>query len=173
MNDDILRKYAPVALSLLRIVTGLLFLPHGLQKLFGLLGGLLVALSAVFIGLVLLFSFLNEALDPIFQALLYIGPIAVLFAFVILYLGEPRQRSRYKFMAFGVLGASLVLGGFIGVFSYLGGLPSFTGDIPFNIADLASSLLNNYGLLLVVLGLLLAASAYGAVALAKKEVEEQ
>jgi NADH:ubiquinone oxidoreductase subunit 6 (subunit J) len=140
---------------------------------FGFLGGLLLALSAVFMGLVLIFSFLGVTLDPIFQSLFYIGPIAVFFAFVILFLGEPKERSRYRFKAFGVLGASLVFAGFVGVLSYLGSLPTYSGDVAFNIVDLADSLLNDYGLLIVVLGLLLAAAAFGAVALAKKEAEEQ
>jgi NADH:ubiquinone oxidoreductase subunit 6 (subunit J) len=147
--------------------------PRGRFGGFGFLGGLLLALAAVFMGLVLIFSFLGETLDPIFQSLLYIGPIVVFFAFVILFLGEPKERSRYRFKAFGVLGASLVFAGFIGVLSYLGSLPTFSGDVAFNIVDLADSLLNDYGLLIVVLGLLLAAAAYGAVALAKKEAEEQ
>jgi NADH:ubiquinone oxidoreductase subunit 6 (subunit J) len=133
----------------------------------------LLALAAVFVGLVLLFGFLNLSLDPLFQSLLYIGPVAVFFAFVILYLGEPRQRSRYRFRAFGVLGAALVFSGFIGVLSYLGSVPSYAGAAEFNMADLADSLLNQYGLLILVLGLLLSAAAFGAVALAKKEEEEQ
>ncbi len=124
-------------------------------------------------GLVLIFSFLNVTLDPIFQSLLYVGPIVVFFAFVILFLGEPKERSRYRFKAFGVLGASLVFASFIGVLSYLGSLPTFSGNVAFNIVDLADSLLNDYGLLIVVLGLLLAAAAFGAVALAKKEAEER
>jgi NADH:ubiquinone oxidoreductase subunit 6 (subunit J) len=146
--------------------------PHGRRGGLGFLGGLLLALSAVFVGLVLLFSYLNVPLDPIFNSILYIGPIAVFFAFVILFRGESRHRSRYRFRAFGVLGASLVFASFVGVLSYLGSLPSFTGGVTFNLVDLADSLLNQYGLLMVVLGLLLAAAAYGAVALAKKEAEE-
>lgn len=147
--------------------------PRGRFGGFGFLGGLLLALAAVFMGLVLVFSFLDMTLDPIFQSLLYIGPIVVFFAFVILFLGEPKGRSRYRFKAFGVLGASLVFASFVGVLSYLGSLPTFSGNVAFNIGDLADSLLNDYGLLIVVLGLLLAAAAYGAVALAKKEAEER
>ena len=33
------RRYSEITLNLLRIVTGLLFMQHGAQKLFGLLGG--------------------------------------------------------------------------------------------------------------------------------------
>lgn len=35
MNSDTLTRYAPQALALLRIVTALLFMAHGTQKLFG------------------------------------------------------------------------------------------------------------------------------------------
>jgi len=139
----------------------------------GFLGGLLVALAAVFIALFLLFSFLNLAADTLFQIMLYVSPVVVLLAFVILFIGEPRQRSGYRFKAFGILGASLVFAGFIGVISYLGTVPSYEGSVTFNLVDLADSLLDQYGLLILVLGLLLAAAAFGAVALAKKEEEEQ
>lgn len=33
-------RYSPVALTLLRIIAGFLFMPHGAQKLFGWLGGI-------------------------------------------------------------------------------------------------------------------------------------
>ncbi len=39
MFQDFLSRYSDQALSLLRIVAGLLFMQHGAQKLFGLLGG--------------------------------------------------------------------------------------------------------------------------------------
>jgi putative oxidoreductase len=39
MRLDILDRYRPAILGLARIALGLLFLEHGLQKLFGLLGG--------------------------------------------------------------------------------------------------------------------------------------
>jgi putative oxidoreductase len=35
-----LRRFEPHALTLLRVVTGLLYMPHGAQKLFGWLGGM-------------------------------------------------------------------------------------------------------------------------------------
>lgn len=35
VNSSILNKYTPYALALLRIVTSLIFLAHGIQKLFG------------------------------------------------------------------------------------------------------------------------------------------
>ena len=39
-NKDKLTRYRPWMLSLLRIITGLLFVEQGAQKLFGLLGGM-------------------------------------------------------------------------------------------------------------------------------------
>ena len=40
MAQKTLRSLEPYALSAMRIVVGLLFMEHGLQKIFGLLGGL-------------------------------------------------------------------------------------------------------------------------------------
>ena len=37
--DQLLDSWSPRLLSLLRIVTGFLFIPHGMQKLFGMPGG--------------------------------------------------------------------------------------------------------------------------------------
>ncbi|HVP23498.1 MAG TPA: NADH-quinone oxidoreductase subunit J [Conexivisphaerales archaeon] len=139
----------------------------------GFLGGLFIALAAVFAGLAMLFSFLDLAVDTILQSLIYIGPVVVLLAFAVLFRGEPRGRSSYRFEAFGVLGAFLIFGSFLGALSYLGSLSVFSGDVTFSMADVAQSLLGQYGLLMVVLGLLLASAAFGAVALAKKEKEEK
>ena len=40
MFDQIASKYTRVTLTLLRIIAGFLFIQHGAQKLFGLLGGM-------------------------------------------------------------------------------------------------------------------------------------
>ena len=40
MIDRTASRYAPLALTLLRIIAGFLFMPHGAQKLFGRLGGM-------------------------------------------------------------------------------------------------------------------------------------
>jgi len=40
MIEHTARRYSPLALTLLRIIAGFLFMPHGAQKLFGWLGGM-------------------------------------------------------------------------------------------------------------------------------------
>jgi putative oxidoreductase len=45
--DDICTTWAPRLLSVLRVVLGFLLIPHGLQKLFGLLGGKQVELISL------------------------------------------------------------------------------------------------------------------------------
>ena len=53
MAQHITSKYAEGALTLLRIVTGFLLMPHGAQKLFGWLGGMGPGgASAPFLGLI-------------------------------------------------------------------------------------------------------------------------
>jgi putative oxidoreductase len=47
MTFPFLRKLEPPAYALLRIATGLLFLFHGLQKMFGLFGGQRVPLASL------------------------------------------------------------------------------------------------------------------------------
>lgn len=45
---NVLAGYAPQAYALMRIIVGLLFLCHGLQKVFGLFGGLNGAAAPIF-----------------------------------------------------------------------------------------------------------------------------
>jgi len=142
-------------------------------RAFGLVGGLLLALAMAFAGIILLMSFLDVSFAPLYSVLVYVAPVVVLITFVVLFVGEPKGRSHYRYRAFGVLGAALIFGSFTGVFSYLGGLNAFSGEVPFDVGRLADFVMNNYGFLMVVLGLLLASAAYGAVALAKKEKEEE
>ncbi len=47
MTLPILRRFEPQAYALMRIVVGFLFLFHGLQKLFGLVGGQQVPLASL------------------------------------------------------------------------------------------------------------------------------
>ena len=57
-----LGRYSPQIYALLRIVTGLLFLSHGLQKLFGIMGGKQVATLASLQGLAGLIELVGGAL---------------------------------------------------------------------------------------------------------------
>lgn len=109
---DRLSTYQPQALALLRIMTGLLFVTHGLQKLFGfpaafprdmnalaavagileLAGGALIVIgfftrptAFVLSGMMAVAYFLAHAGDS-FYPLLNGGELAVLFCFVFLYI---------------------------------------------------------------------------------------
>jgi len=138
----------------------------------GLLGGLLVALAVAFAGLYFVFSFIGAPMEAALPILAYVGPGALLVALVALFLRDPERKGMYRYRAFGLLGGALIFSSFLGALTYLGQLRVYPGEVPFSLAELASSLLDGYGLLMVVLGLLLASAAYGAVALAKKEEEE-
>jgi len=65
-------KFQNIALNLLRIVSGFLFLPHGAQKLFGLFGGF----GGKPGGTALLFSLMGLA-----GVLEFFGGLAILFGF--------------------------------------------------------------------------------------------
>ena len=47
MADSVVSRYQPQLLSVLRIVTALLFMQHGVRKMFGLLGGTQVPLMSL------------------------------------------------------------------------------------------------------------------------------
>jgi putative oxidoreductase len=94
--QSLLARFAPYFYALLRIVAGLLFAQHGVQKLFGLLGGTAVPLVSQrgLAGVIETFGGLAIALGAFTSPVAFVasgqngGELAVLFCFLFLYIAS-------------------------------------------------------------------------------------
>lgn len=132
-----------------------------------------VSLAIFFLGLSLFFFYLGLTYLAIFQVAVYVGAIAVLIMFTVMVVGEGQRRKRsVPLLAMGLLGGAIILASFIMGISYFFSLPNPSMQPSFTLVSLARYVMDNYGLILFILALLLTSAAYGAVALARREVEE-
>ncbi|MEM3637327.1 MAG: NADH-quinone oxidoreductase subunit J [Conexivisphaerales archaeon] len=132
-----------------------------------------ISLAIFFIGLSLFFFYLGLTYLAIFQVAVYVGAIAVLIMFTVMVVGEGQRRERsIPLFAMGLLGGLIILASFLMGISYFYTLPNPSTIPSFTISSLARFVMSNYGLVVLVLALLLTSAAYGAIALARREVEE-
>jgi NADH-quinone oxidoreductase subunit J len=132
-----------------------------------------VSLAIFFLGLSLFFFYLGLTYLAIFQVAVYVGAIAVLIMFTVMVVGEGQGRKRsIPLLGMGLLGGAIIIASFLMGISYFFSLPNPSVQPSFTLASLAKDIMGNYGLVVFILALLLTSAAYGAVALARREVEE-
>jgi NADH:ubiquinone oxidoreductase subunit 6 (subunit J) len=132
-----------------------------------------ISLAIFFVGLSLFFFYLGLPYLAIFQLAIYVGAIAVLIMFAVMVVGEGGSREpKSRLVIMGILGVVSIVSSLYFAVSYFGSVSVTQGSQGFNMSLLSSALINQYGLLIVVLGLLLSSAAFGAVALARREAEE-
>lgn len=132
-----------------------------------------ISLALFFLGLSLFFFYLGLAYLAIFQVAVYVGAIAVLIMFTVMVVGESEVKDRNSaFLLLGVLGAMMITGSFLFGIGYLESLSIYRLEPSFSLSDLSIWVIQNYGLIIIALALLLTSAAYGAIALARREVEE-
>jgi len=132
-----------------------------------------ISLAIFFLGLSLFFFYLGLTYLAIFQIAVYVGAIAVLIMFTVMVVGEGQRRERsIPLFGMGLLGGAIILASFLMGITYFFTLPNPASQPSFTLASLARYIMDNYGLAVFILALLLTSAAYGAVALARREVEE-
>lgn len=132
-----------------------------------------ISLAMFFVGLSLFFFYLGLPYLAIFQLAIYVGAIAVLIMFTVMVVGEGASgEGRPRLIVLGLLGFVAIVSSLYFALSYFGSVSTTQTPPGFSMQLLTSALIDHYGLLVIVLGLLLTAAAYGAVALARREVEE-
>ncbi|MDG6939061.1 MAG: NADH-quinone oxidoreductase subunit J [Nitrososphaerota archaeon] len=132
-----------------------------------------IALAVFFLGLSLFFFYLDLPYLAIFQLAVYVGAIVVLIMFTVMIVGDKQTREgRAPLVVLGALGFVSMITSFAYAMEYFGSLDLVPSAQPFSMASLSAAIVQNYGAVILVLACLLTASAYGAIALARKEAEE-
>ncbi|MFW9831012.1 MAG: NADH-quinone oxidoreductase subunit J [Candidatus Thorarchaeota archaeon] len=134
-----------------------------------------VSLAGMFLGIAGLFILLDATFAAMFQISVYIGGVVVLIFFTIMVVPYEQWRYRLKrpWREWSIpLIINLVL---LSVLIYIFYIPSVLNTYPYpgfswDITDLALTILQDYGIALLILGLVLASALLGALTLTKKEV---
>lgn len=132
-----------------------------------------ISLAIFFLGLSLFFFYLGLTYLAIFQVAVYGGAIAVLIMFTVMVVGEEKGKDRsLPLFSIGLLGAAIILASFLLGIGYFFSIPNPVAQPSFSLLSFSKYVMSNYGLLVLALALLLTSAAYGAIALARREVEE-
>jgi NADH-quinone oxidoreductase subunit J len=135
-----------------------------------------ISLAGMFLGIAGLFILLDATFAAMFQISVYIGAVAILIFFTIMVV--PYEQWRYRLKRpwrewIIPLITNVIL---LGVLLYIFYTPVIVTALPdpafsWNMTDLALALLQEYGVALLILGLVLATALIGALTLTKKEEE--
>ncbi|MFX1301434.1 MAG: NADH-quinone oxidoreductase subunit J [Promethearchaeota archaeon] len=133
-----------------------------------------ISLAGMFLGIAGLFVLLDAAYVAMFQITVYVGAVAVLVFFTIMVVPYEQWRYRLKRPVrewFIPLVVNLLL---LVTLIYIFYTPSTTSALPdpgfsWDMTTLTLAILNEYGVALLILGLVLASALIGALTLTKKE----
>ncbi len=134
-----------------------------------------VSLGGMFLGLACLFVLLDATYAAMFQITVYIGAVAVLILFTIMVVPYDLWHQRLKrpirewFPSLLINVLLLVILIFVLITS--GTLSTTPPAWSWTIEELAITILNDYGVALLILGLVLTASLIGALTLSKREAQ--
>lgn len=133
-----------------------------------------LSLAGMFLGIAGLFVLLDATYAAMFQITVYVGAVAVLVFFTIMVV--PYEQWRYRLKRplrewFIPLVINLLL---LVTLIYIFYTPGTTSALPdpgfsWDMTTLAFTILNEYGVALLILGLVLASALMGALTLTKKE----
>jgi len=138
-----------------------------------------IALAISMMGIAGFFLLLDSPFVAMFQITVYVGAVAVLVIFTVMLVRTQALfsiKEDYRRKAAGIVLLLVFIGG-IGAVVLASGLgnPAFTqfNKPPIDIATIGKQMVTYYAPVLVLLGLTLAASVIGALALARREDIEQ
>jgi NADH:ubiquinone oxidoreductase subunit 6 (subunit J) len=133
------------------------------------------ALGITFLGLSGLFFLLDAAYAGVFQIAVYIGAVVVLILFTIMLVGPQMGETPLELRRLSLMAAIMVslLLGTVGALTSAGAFPGpdNCGD-SCDLASLSSKLINQYGVQLEFLSLVLAAAVIGALTLARTDPQK-
>ena len=130
------------------------------------------ALGITFLGLAGLFFLLDAAYTGTFQIAVYIGAVVVLILFTVMLVGPQLGEAPIELKRVSLLAAILVAF-LLGTIGALTSASAFPGNdncgAGCDIGNLGTTMINQYGVQLEFLSLVLAAAAIGAITLAKAD----
>ncbi|MFX1319222.1 MAG: NADH-quinone oxidoreductase subunit J [Promethearchaeota archaeon] len=135
-----------------------------------------ISLAGMILGIAGLYILLDATYAAMFQISVYIGAVVVLIFFTIMVVPYEVWRHRLKRPWREWLIPLIINGFLLGVLLYIFNTPAIVSALPdpafsWNMADLTVVLLQDYGVVLLVLGLVLVSALLGALTLTKKENE--
>lgn len=135
-----------------------------------------VSLGGMFLGLACLFVLLDATYAAMFQITVYIGAVAVLILFTIMVVPYDMWRQRLKRPAREWVSPLVINVLLLISLSFLfltsGTVTTNPPAWSWTIDELAIAILSDYGVALLILGLVLTAALIGALTLSKKEAQE-
>ena len=135
-----------------------------------------ISLAGMFLGIAGLFILLDATFAAMFQISVYIGAVVVLIFFTIMVVPYEQWRYRLKRPRREWIIPLVINALLLGVLFYIFYTPTIVAALPdpafsWDMTDLALALLQDYGVALLILGLVLASALIGALTLTKKEEE--
>ncbi len=135
-----------------------------------------ISLAGMFLGVAGLFILLDASYAAMFQISVYIGAVVVLIFFTIMVVPYEHWRYRLKRPRREWIIPLVINALLFSVLLYIFYSPAIVEALPdpafgWNITDLALALLEDYGVALLILGIVLASALIGALTLIKKEDE--
>lgn len=127
-----------------------------------------MSLILSFLGMSLIFLYLGGLYLGVVQIGVYIGAIAVLILFAVILIGEARTQETNVNRLVGVSGALIVLASLLVGFSVLPGLGASYRLVGPGLEELSVMLIGEYGLALIIIGVMLATVATGAVIVTRR-----
>lgn len=132
-----------------------------------------MSLMVMSLGIALLFMILSASYLTIFQIAVYVGAVVSLILFTVMLFPKEQKAFKISQEGLGILASlsflSILLVAILGTTSYLHQTPYINIDIQQWGNEVSKNIINQYGMSLLTLSLLLSAALIGALAIGKAD----